>query len=234
MVNTIHTIEERILYQSDACVVVNKLPGEAVEGAKTASEDLPKALAERLGAAEGTLFAVHRLDVPVSGCCLFARSTAAFLFLSNAFSDRRTEKRYWAIVEKAAESVASVWRELVHYVITDTKRNKSMAYEEAGPGRKQAVLRYRAVGEGERYSFLEIELITGRHHQIRAQLARVGLRIKGDLKYGARRSDPNGGIRLHAYSLAFPDPSGNGETIRVHGLPPLQDRLWQAFPQEME
>jgi 23S rRNA pseudouridine1911/1915/1917 synthase len=237
----VNTINERIIYQSAACIVVNKLSGEAVEGAKESSEDLPRLLASSIDGTERTAHtfsAVHRLDVPVSGCCLFARSAAAFSFLTTAFAEQKTEKRYWAIIEKPAASqraaLSPTPRELAHYIMTDTKRNKSLAYEEDGPGRKNALLRYWTVGEGERYFFLEIALITGRHHQIRAQLARVGLHIKGDLKYGARRSDPAGCIRLHAHSLAFPDPSGSGETIRVSALPPLVDRLWQAFPQEAE
>jgi 23S rRNA pseudouridine1911/1915/1917 synthase len=218
--------------------VINKLPGEAVEGAKTATEDLPRLLAASLNVPDRTFSAVHRLDVPVSGCCLFTRTASAFSFLTTAFADKKTTKCYWAIVEKPEsrrqDSLSSTPRELLHYIKADATRNKSIAYEEDGPGRKKAVLNYRVVGEGERYFFVEIVLITGRHHQIRAQLARIGLHIKGDLKYGARRSEPAGGIRLHSYSLAFPNPSANEETIRVSALPPLVDRLWQAFPQETQ
>ena len=221
-----NSICERIVYQSDACIVVNKLPGEAVEGARVGTVDLPRLLARHTGG--GQPVAVHRLDVPVSGCCLFARVPETRAFLSAAFAESLIEKRYWAIVEKPPSPIVPE-RELLHYIQIDLKHNKSVAYTEAGPGRKKALMRYRLVGSGERYLFLEIELLSGRHHQIRAQLACECLRVKGDLKYGAHRSEPNGGIRLHAHLLAFPDPSGNGETIRVSALPPLMDRLWEAF-----
>jgi 23S rRNA pseudouridine1911/1915/1917 synthase len=213
------------VYQSEACVVVNKLPGEAVEGAQDGTVDLPRLLAEETG---GQPVAVHRLDVPVSGCCLFARTPKMCASLNAAFAEKLIEKRYWAIVEKPAAAILPE-RELLHYVQTNIKHNKSSAFNEAGPGRKKALMRYRLVGTGERYLFLEIELMSGRHHQIRAQLACEGLHVKGDLKYGARRSEPNGGIRLHAHLLGFPDPAGNGETIRASALPPLMDRLWEAF-----
>jgi 23S rRNA pseudouridine1911/1915/1917 synthase len=217
-------ISERIVYQSDACVVVNKLPGEAVEGARDGTVDLPHLLVPHTGCQP---VAVHRLDVPVSGCCLFARVPEIRAFLSAAFAESLIEKRYWAIVEKPPSPIPSE-RELLHYIQTSLKHNKSVAYTAPSSGRKKALMRYRLVGSGERYLFLEIELLSGRHHQIRAQLARDGLHIKGDLKYGARRSEPHGGIRLHAHLLAFPDPSGNGETIRARALPPQMDRLWEA------
>jgi 23S rRNA pseudouridine1911/1915/1917 synthase len=222
----VNSISKRIVYQSDACIVVNKLPGEAVEGARDRTVDLPCLLAQHTGGNQPV--AVHRLDVPVSGCCLFARVPETRAFLSAAFAKSLIEKRYWAIVEKPPSSIPPE-RELLHYIQIDLKHNKSVAYTEASPGRKKALMRYQLVGSGERYLFLEIELLSGRHHQIRAQLARECLRVKGDLKYGARRSEPNGGIRLHAHLLAFPDPSGNGKTIRASALPPLMDRLWEAF-----
>ncbi|MDR3122506.1 MAG: RNA pseudouridine synthase, partial [Treponema sp.] len=120
--------------------------------------------------------------------------------------------------------------ELVHWLETDRKRNKTVAFVEAAPGRKKAELRYRIAGKGTHYLFLELELITGRRHQIRAQLAALGLHVKGDLKYGAKRSEKTGGIRLHAYSLRFPAPPGSpdqGEQILVTAPPPLRDRLWE-------
>jgi len=188
--------------------------------------------------------AVHRLDVPVSGCTLFARSGSALRFLNNAFSQNSgmVEKRYWAIAERPREKSGTLFcdddacanTELVHWIRFDSRRNKSVAHDEAGPGRKKAVLRYRFVGKGRDYLFLEIELVTGRHHQIRAQLERLGLHIKGDLKYGAKRSEKNGGIRLHARSLSFPAANGgktvgDGSRITVLAPPPIRDNLWMAF-----
>ncbi|GHV93695.1 RNA pseudouridine synthase [Spirochaetia bacterium] len=237
----------RILYADDACVVVNKLSGEAVEGAGQGMIDLPKELAAVLPAASTiekteslTLpAAAHRLDVPVTGCVIFAWTKSALTLLGAAFANegRRppnaapaVEKRYWAITEATAGGLSIPERgELVHWLCFDTQKNKSVAYNEQGPGRKKAVLRYRLVGRGTNYLFFEIELVTGRHHQIRAQFAKAGLHVKGDLKYGAKRSEKNGGIRLHARSLSFPNPLKSGERITVQADPPLMDNLWEAF-----
>jgi 23S rRNA pseudouridine1911/1915/1917 synthase len=221
--------EARIVYQSDACIVVNKLSGEAAEGAVKGMVDLPRLLTKQLG---GSFTAVHRLDVPVSGCTLFARSPAALAFLNAAFADGRVQKYYWAIIEMPPPGLAlEETGELVHWLETDRRKNKSAAFTEEAPGRKRAILRYRIVGRGTNYCFMEIELVSGRRHQIRAQLAALGLHIKGDLKYGARRSEKAGGIRLHARSLRFPSPAagGTGEYIQVRAAPPLEDRLWEDF-----
>jgi 23S rRNA pseudouridine1911/1915/1917 synthase len=196
--------------------------------------DLPRLLGEHLqGIQQGRRFlpvAVNRLDVPVSGCSLFACTPQALRCLNAAFAQGKVEKRYWGIIEKPAPSlIVPEVGEAVHWIKTDITRNKSIAYDEPGPDRKQAVLRYRIVGQGDRYLFMEIALITGRHHQIRAQLSRLGLHIKGDLKYGARRSEKGGGIRLHAYFLGFPNPSEPGVILRLTAPPPLPDRLWDAF-----
>ncbi|GHU82517.1 RNA pseudouridine synthase [Spirochaetia bacterium] len=229
------TLAERILFINDDCLVLNKLPGEAMEGAKAGMIDLAGLLAEHYGVTQGRVkpfapTAVHRLDVPVTGCALFARTPRALSFLQTAFARGEAEKYYWAAVElSAALQKLPETGELVHWLETDAKHNKSMAYDTERPNSKRGVLRYRIRGMGQRYAFLEIELITGRHHQIRAQLAALALRIKGDLKYGAARSEKGGGIRLHARSLAFPDPSVPGSIIRVAAPPPIPDRLWQDF-----
>ena len=268
-------IAKRILYCDSNCVVVNKIAGEAVEGAVKGMADLPGQLAAALLAdehlpvppAEDPLavpVAAHRLDVPVSGCVLFARTRAALRFFNAAFSSaaafngKDVEKRYWAVVElpqkgallydiSAGDSTFGgiadghvgdhvsdhvsdhVGGELIHWIQFDPRRNKSAAFDEPGPGRKKAILRYRLAGRGCDYLFLEIEPVTGRHHQIRAQLERVGLHVKGDLKYGARRSEKNGGIRLHARSLSFPEPFAGSKRITVQADPPLRDNLWLAF-----
>jgi 23S rRNA pseudouridine1911/1915/1917 synthase len=209
--------------------------------------DLPQLLASELAAEQWPVAsppgdalalptAAHRIDVPVSGCAVFARTQAALASLNRAFAQNAVEKHYWAIVEQPdgqlppdiAEGI-----ELVHWIGHDPRRNKSVAYDEAGPGRKKAVLRLRQVGTGRDYLFFEVALCTGRRHQIRAQLERLGLHVKGDLKYGARRSEKDGGIRLHARSLVFPDPKGSGERIRVEAAPPLRDNLWLAFEENL-
>ncbi|MDR2185039.1 MAG: RNA pseudouridine synthase [Treponema sp.] len=226
--------KSRILYVSDQCLVVNKIAGEAVEGAKEGMADLPALLAEQYGTVKkgrGKAFqptAVHRLDVPVSGCTLFARTPKALSLLTGAFAEERAEKYYWAIIENPREDIPETG-ELIHWIGIDRKQNKSIAYNEKKQGRKEGILRYRIKGGGKNYLFMEIELVTGRHHQIRAQLAALGLYIKGDLKYGARRSEKGGGIRLHARSLYFPEPANNGDIVHVSALPPKRDKLWRDF-----
>ncbi len=211
------------LFENDVCLVINKLCGE--DGQKSL---LP-------------LRPVHRLDTPASGCLLLAKTQEAAAFLSAAFAsveaEKSVEKRYWAIVENVenAEKLRSgfpsigEWREAIHWISFTAKQNKSFVHNEERPNTKKALLRWRLVGSGDRYLFLEAELITGRHHQIRAQLAALGFPIKGDLKYGARRSEKTGGIRLHARSLRFPNPLTPGSSIFVEAPPPHLDSLWEAF-----
>jgi 23S rRNA pseudouridine1911/1915/1917 synthase len=262
----------RILYCDANCIVVNKMAGEAVEGAGKGMIDLPKLLAEKMPSlnlppvlpedALALPTAVHRLDVPVSGCVVFARTGTALRSLNNAFCGDMVEKRYWAIVEQPKDSGTCQWIEglssefveIIHWIQfepqlspargvepkvrgspLDSRKNKSIAHNERERGRKKAILRCRLAGKGRDYLFLDIDLVTGRHHQIRAQLEKLGLHIKGDLKYGARRSERDGGIRLHARSLSFPyGADGNGSPpgirrITVQADPPIRDNLWQAF-----
>jgi 23S rRNA pseudouridine1911/1915/1917 synthase len=216
--------QHRIVYQDEQCIVVNKLPGEAAECfAGTSPAAFPRP--------------VHRLDVPVSGCLLLARTPGALAFLSAAFAGenrRGIEKKYWAVTEMPPPGLDSGFDlsgpgELIHWIKTDQRNNKSAVFDEEGPGRKKAILRYRLLGRGQRYLFFEITLVTGRHHQIRAQFARMGLPVKGDLKYGARRSEKGGGIRLHAASLCFPDPVRKERLIRAEAPPPVRDSLWDAL-----
>ena len=210
-----------LLFQNEACMVINKLPGESSESPEI----------DLAADAVGFPVPVHRLDVPVSGCQLLAKTTEAAAFLGAAFAshDSRVEKHYWAIVEKPGGLIKKE-EELIHWISIDKKANKSFAsLTKQNTMSKKAVMRYRVAGEGDHYLFLEIDLVTGRHHQIRAQLATIGLHIKGDLKYGARRSEKGGGIRLHAHSLAFPNPASLSEVIRVKALPLQMDSLWTAF-----
>jgi 23S rRNA pseudouridine1911/1915/1917 synthase len=226
----------RILHRDDRCVVINKKCGEAMEGAGEGVVDLPLELRATIGKSPASTAedfyptAVHRLDVPVTGCALFARTPEALSFLSDLFADEKAHKIYWAILEKnsAAEALAPSG-ELVHWISVDGKHNKSYAHPDPAPDRKKAILRYRVVGQGDRYVFVEIELITGRHHQIRAQLAALDLHIKGDLKYGSKRSEKDGGFRLHARLLAFPNPDGSSAFINVQAPVPVPDPLWTAF-----
>ncbi|MDR1804214.1 MAG: RNA pseudouridine synthase [Treponema sp.] len=244
--------KERLLFLNDACMVINKLSGESSE-----SICLPADIIAARNIPTGKLQSdryptdkypvpVHRLDMPVTGCLLLARNPGAAAFLGKAFAghEGRVVKRYWAIIEKPPPDTAlPSTGELVHWLSENRKANKSYANEvcaafpyaaNEGPpapkGRlKKAILRYRLTGEGDHYLFMEIDLVTGRRHQIRSQLAALGLHIKGDLKYGARRSEKAGGIRLHACSLAFPNPLNPDETITVKAPPPVMDSLWTAF-----
>jgi 23S rRNA pseudouridine1911/1915/1917 synthase len=240
------SLRDRIVQQDDDYLVLNKLPGESAETPESSQGsivDLPRLLRRELGS---PFFPVHRLDVPVSGCVLFARNPRALTFFNECFrTPGRVEKIYWAVTElprdtgerkgpalpealTLPEGPGAGYTELVHWLEAG-RGNRSNAFDEDGPGRKKSVLRCRVLGRGDRYLFLEIGLVTGRHHQIRAQLSRMGLPVKGDLKYGARRSEKGGGIRLHAYSLAFPGPGKAGGTILAEAPPPAMDNLWQAF-----
>jgi 23S rRNA pseudouridine1911/1915/1917 synthase len=220
----------RLLYQDERFIIVNKLPGEAVGNAGPGIVRLSEEITALFSGEAVT--AVNRLDVPVSGCVLFARTPDALADANALFRQGTVRKRYMAVVETPEASARLPQNgELVHWLAEDSRRNKSIVFDEPGPGRKKALLCCRVSGQGERYTFLEIELITGRRHQIRAQLAAIGLHVKGDLKYGARRSEKNG-IRLHAYSLEFDDPHArdarSSGLIRASAPPPLMDRLWQA------
>ncbi|MDR1837681.1 MAG: RNA pseudouridine synthase [Treponema sp.] len=225
-------LQSRILYQCEECVVINKIKGEAVEGARGGMENLPLKLRVLLDGNVRIVEPVHRLDVPVTGCVLFALTRQSLSFLNAAFAAESkpppVKKLYWAIVEKPSFFLPESG-ELVHRLETNAGKNKSLAYNEDKPGGKKASLLYRITGEGKNYLFVEVELLSGRHHQIRAQFAAIGLHIKGDLKYGARRSEKGGGIRLHARSLEFPDPLNKGERICVTADPPEMDNLWYDF-----
>ncbi|MCL2478257.1 MAG: RNA pseudouridine synthase [Treponema sp.] len=211
------------LFENEACLVINKLCGEDCE---------------KLQGIPQNCKLVHRLDTPASGCLLLAKTAEAAAFLSAAFSRSNgavIEKRYWAIVEKPENPLplpesfySGVWQSAVNWIYFMRNSNKSVICTEKKQGAKEAVLRYRYTGSGDRYLFLEIDLGTGRHHQIRAQLAALRLHIKGDLKYGARRSEKNGGIRLHARSLRFPNPLNKEQSVLCEALP-SPDPLWQAY-----
>jgi 23S rRNA pseudouridine1911/1915/1917 synthase len=239
---TTETVMPRIVKICDDYLVVNKIPGESTEALEDARSqeqgtiiDLPRLLQKELG---GNFLptAVHRLDVPVSGCVLFARNHRSLAFFNSCFrSAEKVRKIYWGITEIPPVELPEN-AELIHWLEMG-RGNRSIAFDQEGPGRKKAVLDYRVLGHGDRYLFLEINLITGRHHQIRAQLAHRGCAIKGDLKYGAKRSERGGGIRLHGYALSFPAyPLLAGEeTITVNAPPPAPDgavtpdNLWGAF-----
>ena len=203
-------ITSRILYEDNHLLVFNKRSGEIVQGDKTGDEPLSeklKAFVAQRDAKPGQVFmgVPHRLDRPVSGVVILAKTSKALERLNEMFRSEgdKIQKRYRALVEKCPEPAEG---ELVHYLLRNEKQNKSYAYTQPRNGAKESRLRYRLLHPTIRYFLVEVELLTGRHHQIRCQLSTIGSVIKGDLKYGARRSNRDGGISLHAYSVSFIHP----------------------------
>lgn len=206
----------RILYEDNHIIVVNKRVGEIVQGDKTGdvplSETLKAFVAMRDGKPGHVFMGVpHRLDRPVSGIAMFAKTSKALERLNGMFRTGEVHKTYWALTANRPEPEAG---ELHHFLYRNEKQNKSYAYDRQKPGTKEAVLRYKVIRDTDRYHLIEIELLTGRHHQIRCQLATTGCPIKGDLKYGAPRSNRDGGISLHARSISFIHPVKK-EEIRI-------------------
>lgn len=218
-----------VLYEDNHVIIVSKRAGEIVQGDKTGDEPLletvKKYVAERYNK-PGNVFLglVHRLDRPVSGVVLFARTSKALSRLSELFRTRALRKVYWAIVTQAPPQTEGT---LKHWMTRDERTNKARCYDREVPGSKQAVLDYRLIARSDRYWLLEVELHTGRHHQIRCQLSKMGCPIKGDLKYGAPRSNPDGSISLHARLLEFEHPVSH---IPISVTAPVpEDKLWEAI-----
>ena len=241
-----HDISSRVLYEDNHIIIVNKLPGEIVQGDKTGDrtlgDDVKAYLKEKYNKPGNVFLGLpHRLDRPTSGIVVFARTDKALGRLNNMFRDNAMHKVYWAIVDKGLEKKEG---ELRHFLYRDGNKNKSFAYKpDVATGKapnvkgipasalQEAKLKYKELAQSERYTLLEIQLITGRHHQIRAQLAACGVHIKGDLKYGFARSNPDGGISLHSRSISFVHPV-SGLSIHVVAPPP-SDTLWDFFLEEI-
>ncbi len=218
-----------ILYEDNHLIAVNKTSSEIVQGDKTGDtplSDLLKAWLKEKYAKPGNVFVgvTHRLDRPVSGVVLFAKTSKALARMNELFRTGGVKKTYWAIVKNRPPQEEG---ELVHWMVRNEKQNKSYAYDAEKPGAKQAILHYRLIAYSDNYHLLEIDLKTGRHHQIRVQLSKMGCPIKGDLKYGAERSNPDGGISLHARSAAFTHPVSGEPIYIVAPVPP--DNLWKAL-----
>ena len=219
----------QVIYEDNHIIVVSKHSGEIVQGDKSGdrplTEDVKAYLKEKY-AKPGLVFlgVVHRLDRPVSGLVVFARTSKALSRLNEMFRNGSIHKTYWALVQTPPPAEEG---ELLHWLTRNERQNKSYAYRNEVPGSKKAVLRYRVIGQTDRYTLLEIQLLTGRHHQIRCQLAAMGCPIRGDLKYGAPRSNPDGSISLLARSIEFVHPVSK-EIIRLEAPLP-EDSLWQAL-----
>ena len=226
-------LEERILFEDNHLLVVNKLPSEIVQGDKTGDvcllDDVKSYIKEAYNK-PGNVFAglVHRIDRPVSGAVIFAKTSKALSRMTIKVKEREFSKTYLAIVKNKPPQEAG---ELSDYMIKNEAQNKSYIVSSNTKGAKLAQLRYRVIGSSDSYYLLEVELITGRHHQIRAQLSHMGCPIKGDLKYGAKRSNPDGGISLHARRIEFVHPVSKQDIVITAPVP--EDKLWKALEEQI-
>jgi 23S rRNA pseudouridine1911/1915/1917 synthase len=219
-----------VLYEDNHIIAVNKSSSEIVQGDKTGDQPLSETiklyLKEKYNKPGEVFIGVtHRLDRPVSGVVLFAKTSKALTRLNEMFKTQQIKKTYWAIVK---EKPTDEEGRLEHYLVRNEKQNKSVAHLKMVPNAKQAALTYRLIAHSDTYYLLEVNLETGRHHQIRCQLAKMGCPIKGDLKYGFARSNPNGGISLHARHISFIHPVSK-LPIDITAPVPDDDKLWKAM-----
>ena len=226
-----------ILYEDNHIIAVSKTCHEIVQGDKTGDtplSDTVKAYIKEKYQKPGEVFlgVTHRLDRPTTGVVLFARTSKALTRLNEMFkSHEKIQKTYWAIVPTAPNSQLPIANRLENYLLRNEKQNKSFVVKPGTKDGKHAVLSYKTIAQSERYTLLEINLETGRHHQIRCQLAAIGLPIKGDLKYGAKRSNPDGGISLHARKIEFIHPVSKLPISITAPVP--EDALWQTLAQQV-
>ncbi|MDK2838353.1 MAG: rRNA synthase [Bacteroidota bacterium] len=223
-----------VLYEDNHLIIVNKAPSEIVQGDKTGDKPLSELIKEYLKEKyhkPGNVFCgvTHRLDRPTSGVVVFAKTSKALSRLNEMFRNGEVDKTYWAIVKNRPPKDEDT---LIHYLIKNEKTNKSTAYDSEKPNTKKAILHYKLIAASQKYFLLEVDLETGRHHQIRCQLAKIGCPIKGDLKYGAERSNPDGSISLHARTISFVHPVSKQQ---IHVLAPVpNDTLWKTLESSVE
>lgn len=219
----------QVVYEDNHIIIVFKQSGEIVQGDKTGDRPLSETVKEYIKAKyhkPGNVFlgVVHRLDRPVAGLVVFARTSKALARLNEMFRKGDIHKAYWAITKNMPKEPQAT---LTNWIVRNERQNKSYAYDREVPDSKKALLSYRVIGHTDHYHLLEVHLMTGRHHQIRCQLAHIGCPIKGDLKYGAQRSNPDGSISLLSHEMTFVHPVSK-ETIHV--VAPLpDDNLWRAL-----
>jgi 23S rRNA pseudouridine1911/1915/1917 synthase len=219
-----------ILYEDNHLLVVNKHAGELVQAdseGETGLEDAIKAFIRRRDSKPGDVFlgVVHRIDRPVSGAVVFAKTSKALARLNEMLRKGEFDKTYWAITEELPPAEEGT---LTHHIVRDGKQNRSRAFDSPKKDSKEARLTYKMIAASSNYYLLEVKLLTGRHHQIRAQLAKIGSPIKGDLKYGAKRSNPDGGISLHSRRVVFMHPVRK-EPLEITAPLPTDDNLWRYF-----
>ena len=219
----------QVIYEDNHILIVNKESGEIVQGDKTGDQPLSETVKQYIKTTHnkpGNVFlgVVHRLDRPVSGVVVFAKTSKALARLNDMFCEGQVHKTYWAIVQGKPGSEADT---LTGWITRNEKQNKSYIHPREVRGSKQAVLKYRLLACTDRYSLLEVQLLTGRHHQIRCQLSAMGCPIKGDLKYGAKRSNPDGSISLHARRVEFIHPVSKLPIVAEATIP--NDNLWREI-----
>ena len=219
----------QVLYEDNHIIIVYKQSGEIVQGDKTGDKPLSETIKEWIKqkyAKPGNVFLgiVHRLDRPVSGIVVFAKTSKALSRLNNMFRNGEVRKTYWAMVQTAPNMPEAT---LTNWLVRNEKQNKSYVYNNEMSNAKQAILKYKTIGQTEHYTLLEVNLLTGRHHQIRCQLAAMGCPIKGDLKYGARRSNPDGSISLLSHKVEFIHPVSKQKIVVVSPLP--TEKVWDNF-----
>jgi len=229
--NALKGLDLHILYEDNHIIAINKQPSQIVQGDRTGDMPLSEIVKKYIGekySKPGDVFlgVVHRLDRPVSGAVLFAKTSKALTRLNEMLRKREIRKTYWAVVRNPPPKEEE---RLLHYLIRVEAKNKSFAVEEGTKNAQPAELHYRLIGNSKTYSLLEIDLITGRHHQIRAQLAAIGCPIKGDLKYGFPRSNPGGFIHLHARRIEFVHPVSKMNISLL--APHPDDPVWNSFTQ---
>ncbi|MCM4152174.1 RNA pseudouridine synthase [Arenibacter sp. N53] len=218
----------QVLYEDNHLIAVNKRAGDIVQGDKTGDTPLSEVVKQYIKTKQNKpgnvyLGVAHRLDRPTTGIVVFAKTSKALPRLNKLFAEKDAQKTYWAVVNKMPEKENDT---LIHWLKRNTKQNKSYGHKNEVPDSKKAILDYKVIKSLDRYFLLEIDLKTGRHHQIRAQLAAIGCAIKGDLKYGSDRSNKDGSIHLHARSLSFVHPVKK-EMLQLIAPPP-EDSVWNA------
>ena len=222
-------IVNRILFEDNHLIALNKKSSEIVQGDRTGDSTMPDAIKAYLKNKynkPGNVFCgvIHRLDRPTSGVILFARTSKGLERMNKQFRDQQTSKTYWAILENKPPNEEGT---LINHVKKNEKQNKSYVTSKDTKGSKEAILNYRLISSSERYHLVEIKLETGRHHQIRTQFSKIGCCIKGDLKYGAKRSNRDGSICLHSRQLKFNHPTTKEEICIAAPIP--QNTFWDLF-----
>lgn len=229
MINPYGVSDITVIYEDNHLIAVNKKSGDIVQGDKTGDEPLSEKVKKYIAdkyQKPGAVFlgTIHRLDRPVSGVVLFARTSKALERMNEQFRNREVQKTYWAVTQNTPNPESG---KLIHHLVKNESLNKSFAYDSPQKNTSECELDYRVIAKSDRYTLIEVKPLTGRHHQIRVQLSTIGCPIKGDLKYGAKRSNPDGSIHLHARKLEFLHPVTKNPVTIIAGVP--NENLWKSL-----